>query len=396
MASTIKITGLGAVCASGGNVEQCLQNMYAGIRNPSPPSLFEADLKVQYPVFEYKGRLPEESNTMVTRSVRLLLKALHEALNQAQLTESDLSSGYRVGVCIGTTVACTLNNEQFYRAWKDNKTPGFEAIERYLSNNPALFIRKRYNLKGPAATVANACSSGTDAIGISMHWLSQDLCDIVIAGGTDELCRTTYLGFASLLVTSDEPCRPFDARRKGLNLGEGAGVLVLERDSAANNRKAKALAYAAGYGTAADAFHCSSPHPDGTGLKKAITFALSQSTLNIRDISFINSHGTSTEANDCAEGAIISRLFSTEIPVTSTKSYTGHTLGAAGALEAVFSVKSLCDGMIPATLGFEHYDEKCMLSPTIKTTAVKTSAALSTSLAFGGTNSALLLTGTEQ
>ncbi len=392
MNSRVQVTGLGVVSSAGEDVKECMRTMYSGKRNPRAPALFKVDVEEPLPVFEVTCDLPYADNPAVIRSNRLLLKAVEEALNDAKLDVSRQREAC-IGVCLGTTVACTLNNEAYYRSYRKGETPDFTGIEPYLKNNPALFLSKQLGCNGPVSTIANACSSGTDAIGTAFQWLMQGLCDIVIAGGTDELCRTTYLGFASLQVMSPQPCRPFDANRRGLNLGEGAGILILEREDFALKRGVEALAGIYGYGTCVDAYHITAPHPEGEGLRKALEFTLKQANIDYHDISFINAHGTSTINNDQVEGNVICNIFGKNIPVTSTKSYTGHTLGAAGAMEAVFTICSLLDAKMPGTAGFETYDPKCGLEPAQKTVTVQKKAALSISLAFGGTNSVLLIKG---
>jgi 3-oxoacyl-[acyl-carrier-protein] synthase-1/3-oxoacyl-[acyl-carrier-protein] synthase II len=220
-------------------------------------------------------------------------------------------------------------------------------------------------------------------------WIETGVCDIVIAGGSDELCRTTYIGFTSLMITSQEPCRPFDRDRKGLNLGEGAGVVIIEDYEHARKRGARWLAFINGYGSSADAYHPTAPHPDGLGLRRAIKTALAEAGVPPSGVAFINAHGTSTLDNDKVEGKVIADLFPAGAPVVSTKSYTGHTLGAAGAIEAVLTIKGLQDKLLPATLGFEKGEG--VITPTLENTPISGTTAISNSLAFGGNNSALVI-----
>lgn len=388
----IQVTGLGAVCAAGTDAPECMETMYAGLRNPQAPALFHVHMEDPFPVFEVQGSLPHDNDPGIIRSNRLLLKAVQEALTMADLSISE-PNDTRIGVCLGTTVACTLNNESYYRSYRNGELPDSGGIQTYLNNNPALFIAQLLECSGPVSTITNACSSGTDAIGMAMHWLMQDRCDIVIAGGTDELCRTSYLGFVSLQVTSPLPCRPFDAERKGLNLGEGAGVVVMEKSKSAIRRNVKPLANICGYGTCSDAYHLTAPHPKGTGLRKALNLALKEAGVTCRNISFINAHGTSTINNDQVEGTVICDLFGRDTPVVSTKAYTGHTLGAAGGLEIVFTICSLLDGKIPGTAGFRQFDPKCGIEPIRETMPIQGDTALSISLAFGGINSAVVVKG---
>ncbi len=381
------ITGLGCICAAGDSLETIMPALYSGKRRPAAPLAVKTGLDKISPVFEVSSDLAQEGDA--SRTTLLALTALKEAMSHACFDRSDIK-GKRVGVVLGTTVGCTLNNEPFYRAYRENKNPDIRPIRSFLTNNPALFIADLYGCSGPAVTIANACSSGTDAVGLAKSWIENDICDIVIAGGTDELCRTTYIGFTSLLITSMEPCRPFDRNRKGLNLGEGAGIVIVESLESAGLRGVQVLAHVAGYGSSGDAHHPTAPHPDGMGLRRAIGIALKDAGTTTDEISFINAHGTSTLDNDRVEGKVISDLFSKSIPVVSTKAYTGHTLGAAGGIEAVFTVMALLDGQLPGTAGFEEPDQECGIIPTTENMPVKGNAAISNSLAFGGNNSVLV------
>ncbi|MDR1686516.1 MAG: hypothetical protein LBR82_08790 [Desulfovibrio sp.] len=268
-------------------------------------------------------------------------------------------------------------------------------IEDYLTANPAQALGEIFRCSGPALSVADACSSGTDAVGIGAGWIRSGICDLVLAGGADALSYITYVGFAGLRLPSPTVCRPFDRRRDGLTLGEGAGFMLLETEASRRKRKVKAVAFAAGYGTAADAHHLTAPHPEGRGLASAVQQALAQAGLRMEDMAFINAHGTATAVNDAAEAA----FFTTRcpgIPVIATKGATGHTLGAAGAIEAVLSAAHLADGSLPATPNFREPDPALGFSPVNAPLPVRGGAAVSLSLAFGGNNSALVLTGGEQ
>ncbi len=388
-----QVTGTGCICGAGKSLPEVMDTLYSGNRNCSPPALITSELDKPYPVFEVDSawiNLPVPKwRKKTTRTVQLALTAIQEALTQAELEISALKKK-RVGVCLGTTVGCTLNNEPFYRKFREGYCPGPEAPKRYLANNPAKFAAKALKLSGPVLSVVNACSSGADAIGIAGSWIRSGLCDIAIAGGADELSRITYLGFISLMISSEEPCRPFDVNRAGLNLGEGAGIVILESPESVASRGVKPLADLCGYGNAADAFHPTRPHPEGRGLRSAISQALSQAGITPGQVGFVNAHGTSTPENDKAEGNVITSVLGTKIPVYAPKSYFGHTLGAAGGIEAALTVKALQDGRIPATAGFSGPDPECGVSPVRENTDIKVDYGISNSLAFGGNNTALL------
>jgi len=240
-------------------------------------------------------------------------------------------------------------------------------------------------------TVVNACSSGTDAIGVAASWIRAGLCDLAIAGGADEMYRVPVAGFWSLGVMSSQLCAPFDRDRAGLNLGEGAGILVLTSDKFGRDRNIPPVFELAGFGSSCDAHHLTAPHPDGRGLDAAIRTALSQAGIAPSQIAFINAHGTGTLDNDRVEGKVIDRIFGHDIPFLSTKGYTGHTLGAAGGLEAVFTLLGLRERWIPASAGFDNAADDVPIAPVAKQTSVFGEYALSTSLAFGGNNSALII-----
>lgn len=386
--SPIYITGLGTISAAGENLASSMSGLYSGRRNPHALQNIQTALDTAYPVFEvFSAKAVADDTT--TRTSKLAMIAVEQALIQAGLQYPDLKK-IRVGVALGTTVGSTLNNESFYRKFKSNQKPGLQGIQKYLTNNPALFVSEKLELNGPVATLANACSSGTDAIGLAKSWLEQDLCDIAIAGGADELSRITYLGFISLLISSTKACRPFDKERDGLNLGEGAGIIILEKEKTISRRKVEKMAQICGYATFADAYHPTAPHPEGLGLKRALNSALTQAGISASQVDFVNAHGTSTSNNDAVEGKVIAELFGQKVPVVSTKAYTGHTLGAAGGIEAVFTVQAILDQKLPTTAGFSLFDPECSIQPTTDNVKVDAEFAISNSLAFGGNNSTLV------
>jgi 3-oxoacyl-[acyl-carrier-protein] synthase-1/3-oxoacyl-[acyl-carrier-protein] synthase II len=283
-----------------------------------------------------------------------------------------------------------MNDEGFYAEFRQGRDPDMEPIKRFLSNNPAATVAGVYGLSGPCQTVVNACSSGTDAVGLGALWIRSGMCDAVIAGGADELCRVTYNGFISLMITDESPCRPFDRNRRGLNLGEGAAILILEAEESRQDRGRAARAFVLGYGSSCDAYHLTAPRPDGKGLKQAVEEALAHSGIHASEVAFVNAHGTATPDNDRVEAGVLSALFP-NTPFLSTKGYTGHTLGAAGAIEAAFTVACLEQGRIPASIGFEHKDLELSAVPIQTPTTVTGEIAVSESLAFGGHNSAIVL-----
>ena len=393
-AAPVYVTGIGCISAAGLTVEENLVTLDEGRRDPMPPVLFSAER--QMPVF--MCALPETDTGFsalpsqmppkgISRTMNLVLRATMEALQTAGLTYEELTN-LCVGVCIGTSVGTSFDLFDYYKSYREGRQEPSDTIHTYLNSNPALALTHFLSLRGPMQTIANACTSGTDAIGIAAEWIRRGLCDIVICGGCDALAKVVYYGFSSLQLLSPEPCRPFDKNRKGLNLGEGAGIMVLETE--ARSRRKPIIGRIRGYGTATDAYHLTAPHPEARGLKKALEHALVQADAAISDIAFINAHGTATLTNDAVE----SQFFRTMLPQTpfvATKGCTGHTLGAAGAVEAVFTLAHLNRKRIPASPGFRESDPDAGTSPVSAPTGVSNSLAMSQSLAFGGNNSILLM-----
>lgn len=385
----IAITGLGALSGAGMNLSESMETLFRNERHPHPPFRFSTDHPVSYPVLELREefKLPlDAGETVYARTSQLALVAALEALTDAGWNVESLRDK-RVGVCVGTTVGCALNCDEFYRAYKDEEQPDMKIIERFLRSNPAAVIARQLKLDGPTQTVVNACSSGTDAIGIGASWLRAGVCDIVIAGGADELARVTYAGFSSLMITDPDPCKPFDAERKGLNLGEGAGLLVLESAKVREEKKTRGTLL--GYGSASDAHHLTAPHPDGTGLKQALAEAFVAADVTPEQITFINAHGTGTPDNDRVESRVMNDVLP-GVPFVSTKGYTGHTLGAAGGIEAAFTVACLQRQEIPASIGFSTADPELPTTPVAENCPIFGDVALSESLAFGGNNAVLI------
>ncbi len=379
----VVITGMGIISALGRSAEESLKGLSQGGKPPAAPEI--PGCTVTKPSFA--AHLPAGRNTDKGRTVALAGHALDQAVKQACFDET---MGKRTGVCAGTTVASQLNDIEFYSQYRNGTVASYDAVHRYLAGNPAEALKRDYGLGGPAMTIVNACSSGTDAVGTAMAWLAKGQCDTVIAGGADELNRVPIAGFNALGILSDFPCRPFDADRDGLNLGEGAAFLVLERLSSAKARGAEPIAECRAYATASDAYHLTSPRPDGLGLETAVTKALNRAGISRDRIDFINAHGTGTRTNDQTEGLVFGKLFGKTSKIFSTKGYTGHTLGAAGAIEAVLTVLSLDRQWLPANKGYAEFDETVGIRPVEKEQAVEAEYAMSTSLAFGGMNSVLI------
>ena len=384
------VTGIGAISAAGNDIAANFANMTSAVRSPHiAPSIFDCDF--ERPVFECDSSCLQLDLLPSQRTLALTYKALHEALENAKLAEKDLQN-IRTGVCIGTTVACTLNDLDFYNKIKTGLSADIAPLNKYVNGFIAEAVARKLSLAGPVATIANACASGTNAIATAHAWIEAGICDIAIAGGADELNLIPYCGFNALQVMSDELCLPFDADRKGLNLGEGAGILILESLESAIKRGLSPEISLAATGGASDAYHLTGPHPEGAGLRTSLKSAMNDASVSPEEIDYINAHGTATRDNDKTEAYVFAELAketASPIPFSSTKYYTGHTLGAAGGIEAAICVKGMREGFFPAQT-LTTPDPEMQISPAAENIPYKGNAVISTSMAFGGSCSCLL------
>ncbi|MDR3175984.1 MAG: beta-ketoacyl-[acyl-carrier-protein] synthase family protein [Desulfovibrio sp.] len=382
----VAASGMGLVCAAGCGAQAAFANVAGGETAVGPPPFAADNL---YPVFLCARPAPANPPAESSRTLELALCAAREALNSAQIDAEEIPK-LRMGIALGTSVGASLDFLDFYsRTWAGAKPP-LDEIDRYLFSSPAAALRRAFSCKGPALAVTNACSSGVDAIGIAAAWIRSGLCDLALAGGADAVSPVTYFGFASLRLLSTEACRPFDARRSGLSLGEGAAFLLLESAASRRRRGVAAQSFVLGYGTATDAHHLTAPHPEGRGLKAAVEQSFAQSGLGWTDLAFVNVHGTGTKTNDAAEAAFFA-AHCPDVPLSATKGSTGHTLGAAGAVEAVLTACCLNRGMLLPSRRFQEADPEIGIAPVREAFDISGRFALSQSLAFGGNNSALLI-----
>ncbi|KVN67132.1 3-oxoacyl-ACP synthase [Burkholderia ubonensis] len=298
----------------------------------------------------------------------------------------------RVGVFVGTSTAGILETEHAYRR-RDPQSgalpAGFHYAQTHNPYSPAAFVRAYFALRGPALAVSSACSSGAKVFGSARRMLEAGLIDAAVVGGVDSLCLTTLYGFNSLELLSRRPCRPFDVARDGISIGEAAAFALVERVPAPDALDDSAVLLL-GIGESSDAHHMSSPHPDGRGARDAIEQALASAGLGAADIDYINLHGTATPSNDAAEGRAIGALFP-QTPCSSTKGATGHTLGAAGALEAVVAAVALRGQFVPAGVNTTHPDPALATDYVLASRDARVRAVLSNAFGFGGTNCSLIL-----
>ncbi len=396
----IAITGCGAVSAFGNGVEALWSGLSGGRSAVSRVTRFDASALYTQLAAEVPGALragtPEEE-----RAVVYLRRAAGEALRNAGFHEPrDLAESVepsRISVAIGTTLGGMAWGETYFREGGSEGPRAAEILRRLHYHVLAEEAARFTGAEGEATTVSAACASSLNAIAHACLRLRAGRDDVAIAGGADALSAFVYSGFCSLLALAPDAARPFDRRRKGLVLGEGAGLLVLERLEDARRRGARVRALVGGCGTAGDAHHLTGPHKEGEGLLLAMGRALAQAGAAPPDVGYVNAHGTATPFNDRMEFVALSRLggadWARHVPVSSTKAATGHCLGATGAIETIACVRALETGVLPPSLNFEVPDPECPVDP-IPNEAREVRglrAALNLAAGFGGQNAAVLL-----
>lgn len=387
----IAITGMGIVSAIGLNVsenEQSLLSGKHGIRQYSQKDkLILRDVLVGE-IMQSNEELYSELNLnpdkAFTRSTLLGLKAAIEAIDSAGI---NLNDDLRTGFISATTVGGMDATERFYFDFLESDE-NLKFIHTQNCGIHAEQIAEILGIKDYITTISTACSSAANAIMLGARMIKAGLLDRVVAGGTDSLSAFTVNGFSSLMIYSDEHCTPFDENRKGLNLGEAAAYIVLESEELSKGKKI--IGNLSGYGNSNDAFHQTASSEDGEGAFLAILKALEISGLNSSEIDYINAHGTATPNNDLSEGKSLQRIFGELPDFSSTKAFTGHTLAAAGAVEAVFSLLALKNQTVFPNLNFQNKIEALGIIPQTETQQKEVKNVLSNSLGFGGNCSSLI------
>ncbi len=335
--------------------------------------------------------LPAALSRFDCRNNRLAQLALaQDGFAEAVADAAQRHGARRIAVLLGTSTAGILSTEHAYRQ-RDPATgalpAGFDYDGTHNIASVAEFVRRACALEGPALAVSSACSSSAKVFATAARMIETGLIDAAVVGGVDSLCLTTLYGFNSLELLSPEACRPYDADRRGISIGEAAAFALLERLPAEPATDALLLT---GYGESSDAHHMSSPHPEGLGARLAMEAALARAGLDAGQIDYINLHGTATPSNDAAEGRAVADLFGRRVPANSTKGYTGHALGAAGGLEAVLATIALRDGYIPASAGTRVADPSIAIDYAVTPREQALVHVLSNSFGFGGTNASLV------
>lgn len=388
MANTISITGLGIICAIGNDAQSVLDSLRKGESGISTMRYLKSRHKdlpvgeVKLSNEEMKQVLGVDPSRTISRTSLMGAIAIRQALDSAGI--SDIT-GKRVALISGTTVGGMDISELHFEQMLYDKSLNY-LLQGNECGRSTEEMAELLNLQGiEVCTISTACSSALNSIILGSEMLKRDEVDIVIAGGSEALSRFHLNGFNTLMILDKERCRPFDATRAGLNLGEGAAFVVLERD------REDAMAYVAGYGNRCDAYHQTASSDDGEGAYLAMRDALDMAGLEAADIAYINAHGTGTPNNDVSESQGIKRIFGDNIPeVSSTKSFTGHTTSASGSIESVICILAMQNNFTPSNLGWQN-QETDAITPTLGRNGVLLENVICNSFGFGGNDSSLIL-----
>lgn len=392
----IAVTGMGAISAIGNNAAENFKSLVDSKHGIGPIKQLDTYYRerllageIHMSDAELYNRLHLSAKEAYTRSTLLALLAVKEAMETADLNPGD---GYRTGLISATTVGGMDATEQYYDDYLvSEKNRSF--IPTHPCGYAAEQMGRHVGISDFVTTISTACSSAANAIMLGARMIKAGLLDRAVVGGTDCLSRFTINGFNSLMIYADDHCKPFDENRNGLNLGEAAAYLVLEAPAVACNRSKSPIAYLTGYGNANDAFHQTASSDNGEGAYLAMRRALEVSGLNPAAIDYVNAHGTATPNNDLAEGNALLRIYGSASALpsfSSTKSFTGHTLAAAGAIEAVFSLLALQHQVVFPNLNFSQPITALEIVPQTELVEKRIDHVLSNSFGFGGNCSTLL------
>lgn len=392
------VTGLGLICALGDNVDECWENAVNGISGIRDVTVINTD-----GCYAKKGAVNDTPNSELSdenydRSSLLCIKATEEALKDAGIVPEE---GNRIGVIVGNCVGGAASIDSYFTAVKEKGEENVpkEEILKMPASAIANNVSSHFGLGGITANIVNACAAGTISLSYACDIIRSGEAEVFVAGGSDAFTSLAFAGFHALHALDEQACSPFN-RSSGITLGEGAGILVIESYEHAVNRGAKIYCEISGSGVSSDAHHITAPRPDGEGQMSAIKRAIANSGLNAEDIDYINAHGTGTAKNDEAEFLSLHTIFDgcgKDLSVSSTKSMTGHCLGAAGSIEAVFTVKAVQEGIVPPTAGYTSEDKAALAEKAgdidfmpNDSKGKKLSYAMSNSFAFGGNNASII------
>ena len=399
MSQRVFITGFGIISSIGKNAEENFQSLVKGkhgfrslqvLDTAHRDSLSACEIKLEDQELSALAYVPFHEG--FTRTSLLGLISLQEAIQSAALSPAEVKSS---GLVSATTTGGIREFEQFYYELMNPERQGdfVRFTDTATSGEHCERMADHVGIRRYLGTVSTACSSSANALMHGAQLIKNNKLDRVICGGTEALSKFTVNGFNALMILDKEHCRPFDTTRNGLNLGEGAAYIVLESEAEVNRKKRTPVAELKGYGNANDAFHQTASSPDGAGAFSAMKLALSSAHLTPADIDYVNAHGTATENNDLSEGLGMKRIFGTHIPhFSSTKPYTGHTLAAAGSIEAVYCLMAIKHGIIWPNLNYKNIMPELGIEPvTVLKQEMKLKNVLSNSFGFGGNTSSLLL-----
>jgi 3-oxoacyl-[acyl-carrier-protein] synthase II len=401
----VAITGIGMVSALGATREASWAGMAAGACGMRPVTAFETEgyrsrIAAEVDVAPVHEGLTRLERRRWARGDQFGVVAAGEALADAGVLDSGIDRA-RIGVMLGAGTSDLIRNERYHHTAISRGIAHARPSDawNHFSSTPIDAIAERFRLDGPRRCIVAACASSTIAIGQAADAVRSGSIDAALAGGTDSLARLTFSGFNALRLMDPAPCRPFDRGRAGMNIGEGAALLVLEDVERARARGARIYAELAGYGFGCEAFHPTAPEPEGRPVRDVVAQALRDAGRSLADVDHVNAHGTATAQNDRAEARAFGQLFGDRagrIPVTSIKSMIGHCLGAAGALEAAALALTVARGTIPPTIHHLETDPDCpvdVVANTARSQPVR--CGVSTSLGFGGNDAALVITAVE-
>lgn len=388
----IVVTGMGVLTANARNAGEFAAALRAGTSGIKDVSLFDASAYAFPYMGEIEGFRGEDDG--LDRASQLALAAAKAAVQEAGEQWIEAHHG-RTGVILGTTCGGVTSHEDVMRKWAMEAAASLEEIDEIPFHVMSVHVARRLRLGGPVATVTIACASGANAIGLAADLIRTGQADMMLAGGSDTVSQFTFSGFSILKAMARDACRPFDKNRSGIALGEGAGVVVLESYEQAAKRGAPIYAEILGHGFCNDAYHSTAPDPEGGGMAKSIRHALKRAGLRPEDVDYINAHGTGTPANDVMECNAYKRVFAGRmrtVPVSSTKSMIGHTLGAAGAIELIAGILALQGGFAPPTINYATPDALCDLDVVPNQSRhLPLRHVLSCNAGFGGHNAAVVI-----
>lgn len=397
----VAVTGIGLMSALGNTRDAVWAGMLAGECGIRDVTLFDASgyrsqQAAEIGPYAADPEFSPKAWGRLSRSDQMAIIASREALEDSGVLESGLDCE-RVGVVFGSGTADLLRNEEWFAEAQQTgiRRAAPAKIFHHFPSAPSDTVASHFGFGGPKASVLSACSSSTVAIGYASDAIGWGQADVALAGASDVLCRLTLSGFNALRLVDSEPCRPFCRTRKGMNVGEAAAILVLEEMSRAKRRGARIYAEVLGYGIRCEAYHPTAPEPEGHAVAALVDDALRAARIPKDAVDHINAHGTATPQNDQAEARGLRRVFgerARRIPVTSVKSMIGHCLSAAGAIEAATLALSLASGIVPPTVHYRERDPECDVDIVANEARdARPSCGISTSLAFGGNNAALVM-----